>query len=610
MRMVRICAAILRAIGVKQGSLLRVEPSVKDRNVPSRYLNREIGKYRVIRFLGGGAFAWVYEAIDRDLEIPVALKILRPEFSGHPEAEARFRREAATAARLRHPNIVNVRDVGQFEGTSFVAMDLLPLSLARRLEVLPRIPEADVVLIGLEVAAALAVAHAGGIVHRDIKPDNILIGTRGEAIVADFGLARALENGAATSVGNAVMGTPHYFSPEQARGLEVDGRSDLYALGVTLFRSATGRLPFEGDDWYAVARMHVEAPAPSVRDLVPELTTAFDRIIARLLSKAPADRFANAVELADAFAALPTAPLAQRRVRSPSSDTSIGTPGGTSGGSTSDTVAAFPPVLTTPKAETLHDAGSTRRVPRWLSPTLLVGVIALSAWALAQWPALRSAVGLGAPTDGLNAGVATGPRGAGEALPAPGDSSALATPTIPVAVPQSAADKRPIDLVRRQATAAVRSRLTITADDSANLYVDDSLVGRGSAEIERPSAALLSVRAVIADAPVNCASAQRDSVVRLAVGERRSVNLSVRFCASVRLTIVPADARVRFESLDGGTSIERIDLSAGKMLLVPVGKYEIKASAPGCFPYQGDILELSRRDATKIVSRSIKMTCT
>lgn len=119
---------------MKHGSLYLLALSVKDRTVPDRYLGRQIGKYRVIRLLGAGAFAWVYEAVDRDLEIPVALKILRPEFAGQSDAEARFRREASTAARLRHPNIVTVRDVGQVDSASFVAMDLLPLSLARRLE--------------------------------------------------------------------------------------------------------------------------------------------------------------------------------------------------------------------------------------------------------------------------------------------------------------------------------------------------------------------------------------------------------------------------------------------------------------------------------------------
>ena len=139
--------------------------------MPDRYLGRQIGKYRVTRLLGTGAFAWVFEAIDRDLEIPVALKILRPEFAGDPEAEARFRREAATAAGLRHANIVVVRDVGLASGASFVAMDLLPWSLGARLRETSKLSESDVIRIGIDVAAALAVAHAANVIHRDIKPD-------------------------------------------------------------------------------------------------------------------------------------------------------------------------------------------------------------------------------------------------------------------------------------------------------------------------------------------------------------------------------------------------------------------------------------------------------
>ena len=202
--------------------------------MPDRYLGRQIGKYRVTRLLGTGAFAWVFEAIDRDLEIPVALKILRPEFAGDPDAEARFRREAATAAGLRHANIVVVRDVGLASGASFVAMDLLPWSVGARLRENGKLSESDVIRIGIDVAAALAVAHAANVIHRDIKPDNILLGADGEAIVADFGLARALASPAAISATNTVTGTPHYFSPEQARGRTLDGRSDLYSLGVTL----------------------------------------------------------------------------------------------------------------------------------------------------------------------------------------------------------------------------------------------------------------------------------------------------------------------------------------------------------------------------------------
>ncbi len=572
---------------MKHGSLLHLAQSVKDRHLPDRYLGRQIGKYRVIRLLGGGAFAWVYEAVDRDLEIPVALKILRPEFAGQLDAEARFRREAATAARLRHPNIVTVRDVGQADGASFVAMDLLPLSLARRLELLPRLPENEVVRIGLDVAAALSVAHAGGIVHRDVKPDNILIGTHGEAIVADFGLARALDGEAARSGGHQIMGTPHYFSPEQARGLELDGRSDLYSLGVTLFRSATGRLPFEGDDWYAVARLHVEAPAPSARELVPELTEGFDALVHRLLQKAPADRFDSAIAVADALAALPTAP-ATRPVLSVSSGPS-------------ETVTGFPPVIV---ATTAHRRATPSRIG------IAIGVVVL---AVAGWAAIGSTIARDffaapqpAPPDAAAESIAVAARTATQRASVDSDATNTSADTArpsPVVVP------RVPDITRQKAVAIVKSRLTFAAPDSAMLYVDDVLIGRGTQVIERPGAARLVLRAVIAEAPPECATASREEIVRLAVGESRTVTLAVRTCLGVSFTITPSDARIRFESLDGGESVE-VRADTTKSVLLPEGRYEMRATARACIEYRSDTLVVRRRASAASLRRNISMTCT
>ncbi len=553
--------------------------------MPERYLGQQIGKYWVTRLLGGGAFAWVYEAVDRDLEIPVALKILRPEFAGQPDAEARFRREAATAARLRHPNIVTVRDVGQVGSASFVAMDLMPLSLARRLEVLPRLPEADVVRIGLGVAAALVAAHAGGIVHRDIKPDNILISSAGDAVVADFGLARALDSGndPARSGANQVMGTPHYFSPEQARGLEVDGRSDLYALGVTLYRAVTGRVPFEGDDWYAVARMHVEAEVPSARLVVPDISDAFDAVLRRLMQKSPDDRYGSALEVADALATLDTAPTPRNLVA-------------TSGGA-DETITAYPPVV---RAE------PPRRRP-WLAigvmTVLLIGV----SWIGLQSPGVRDSIASWArtpsslfardpassPTDSLPRVVADTP-----AVAAVTDTA----PAIPTVTPP------PVDTTRRAAVAVVKTRLVITASDSAQLYVNSVPVGRGTATIERNGVQRFAVKAVIAEAPPECAAASRDSVVRLAAGEQATLSLAVRTCVGVRFTVVPEDARVRFESLDGGTSVD-VRADSAKAVLLPVGRYEVKATAQGCYPYSNDTLLLTRDGDEKARSRAIRLKC-
>ena len=572
---------------MKHGSLLHLAQSVKDRNLPDRYLGHQIGKYRIIRLLGGGAFAWVYEAVDRDLEIPVALKILRPEFAGQPEAEARFRREAATAARLRHPNIVTVRDVGLIDGASFVAMDLLPLSLARRLELLPRLPETEVVRIGLDVAAALSVAHAGGIVHRDIKPDNILIGHHGEAVVADFGLARALESGAALSGGHQIMGTPHYFSPEQARGDELDGRSDLYALGVTLFRSATGRLPFEGDDWFAVARMHVEAPIPSARAVVPELTEGFDTLVGRLLQKAPSDRFSSAMAVADALSTLSTAPTTRGY--------------GSLSPRASETVSSFPPV-----AAVTHTPPRAAR--RWVGITVSVILLFVVGWAAMQSPTYRQFASGGPtlPSDSLPDSLSR--AGPDSAPLASGDSGATTTrrdraSLTPIVVPNVP------DTTRRRAAERVSTQLTFSAPDSAMLYVDGGLVGRGTKVIDRPGAVRLTLKAVIADAPPDCTTASREEVVRLAVGERRALTLAVRTCLAVSYSATPADTRVRFESLDGGTSEDVRADSVQRVILLPEGRYEVRASAPRCAPYRDDTLVVRRGAPADSLRRSIRMSC-
>ncbi|MEQ1690202.1 MAG: serine/threonine-protein kinase [Gemmatimonas sp.] len=570
---------------MKHGSLLHLAQSVKDRNLPDRYLGHQIGKYRVIRLLGGGAFAWVYEAVDRDLEIPVALKILRPEFAGQADAEVRFRREAATAARLRHPNIVTVRDVGQSDGASFVAMDLMRLSLARRLELLPRLPETDVVRIGIEVAGALSVAHAGGIVHRDIKPDNILIGPHGEAVVADFGLARALDGDASRS-GHQIMGTPHYFSPEQARGLELDGRSDLYSLGVTLYRSATGRLPFEGDDWYAVARMHVESPVPSARELVPELTEQFVAVIERLLQKAPSDRFVSAMAVVDALAALSTAPVTRALVSSSLTPT--------------ETVTSFPAV------DTRMTPHRQRRF-RWVRVAGGLLVVALASAVALQSSAVQSFVSSMWRVSPSHQPDSTTLANRDSAAAAGADS----TPVVPVdtARPAPGVVPRAPDTTRRRAAAAVGTQLTFTAADSAMLYVDGVLVGQGTHVIDRPSAARFVLRAVIANAPETCRTAERDSVVQLNVGEKRVVSLSVRTCLAVTYTATPADTRVRFESLDGGTSPEVRADSVPRVILLPEGRYEVRASAPRCTPYRDDTLVVRRAATVDSLRRSIRLTC-
>ncbi len=548
--------------------------------MPDRYLGQRISKYQVTRLLGSGAFSWVYEAIDQDLEIPVALKILRPEFSGQELAEARFRREAATAARLRHRNIVTVRDVGQVDGTVFVAMDLHPLTLARRLTLAGRLPEAECIRIGTDVAAALAIAHAGGIIHRDIKPDNILLSTDGEAVVADFGLARALAGAPSLSATNHVMGTPHYFSPEQARGQDIDGRSDLYALGVTLYRAATGHLPFEGDDWYVVAKHHIETAPEPPRTFVPELSQAFEAIVLRLLAKPPEQRYQSATQLLDALGALSGAPERSRFT------TRL----------LSHTVDAFPAVR-----------ASTR-------PGAVVAAILVMGTAL-TWMLLRdqpASTRTGPGTRGDSAAL-TAPRPTGIG---PLANSALAGRGGPLgdsasALSASAADgasQRPVLPTRRPRPVAVRTAwMEITAPDSARLYVDNQLVGTGRFSADYAAGSKLAVRAVIANAATSCTTAVRDTVLTLKAGDRVELSLPVRGCAVVSYDVTPRDARVAFTSLDGGPSVE-LRADSARALSLPEGRYVVRIQAPRCVTGT-DTLQVARRADDATITRRFPLIC-
>lgn len=537
-----------------------------------RFLGRQIGKYRVIRLLGAGAFAWVYEAIDLDLEIPVALKVLRPEFAGDTAAEARFRREAATAARLRHANIVVVRDVGQSDGASFVAMDLLPRSVAGRLHELARLSETEVIRIALDVAAALAIAHGANVIHRDIKPDNILLGANGEAIVADFGLARALANSPSASATNSVTGTPHYFSPEQARGRTLDGRSDLYSLGVTMYRAATGRLPFEGDDWYVVGRAHIEAPVTPLRTLVPELSTEFEAIVLRLLAKRPDDRYVNAAALGDALAALPAAP--RDRVATMTPAVSM------------NTVEALSPIV-------MHSS----RTRRTLIGALTVAVAIFAAWYLdgtrpetQQWFTHRrvaSVMSLPAVTD-------TSAR-----IVRPDTVRTSDTLRSVVSAPQTVGGVRPAVLARAQ--------LRITASESAAIFVDDKQVAVARWNSEHAATSRLSVRAEIANAPIGCSAARRDTTLRVRDGDRIALSLPVRTCVRLTFNVTPRDARVIFTPLDGGTSLSARGDTTGIVLLV-AGKYRIDATAPNCGPFSETFTTMEKvRDG--VVAIRIPMLC-
>src|ERR1039458_9163035 len=255
-------------------------------------------RYELNHLIARGGMAEVYRAHDRLLDRPVALKVLFPELSVDRSFVERFRREAQAAANLSHPNIVPVFDWGEDAGAYFIVMEFIdgrPLSSI--LKTAGPLSADRAAAVGGHVAAALGYAHKHGVIHRDVKPGNVLITDDGQVKVTDFGIARAINTEESLTQTGAVMGTATYFSPEQAEGIGVDARTDIYSLGVVLFEMVTGRPPFLGDTPVAVASKHVRDHPPAPRELNPSIPPTFEAIILKSMAKDPAHRYATAEEL-------------------------------------------------------------------------------------------------------------------------------------------------------------------------------------------------------------------------------------------------------------------------------------------------------------------------
>lgn len=256
---------------------------------------KQFGAYQIVAPLGEGGMAAVYRAQQPAMKRFVAMKVLPRKLAESGEFTARFQREALLLAQLQHPHILPVFDYGQEGGYSYIIMPLLQggtladLLRSRRLS----LPEVNQVVT--QIGDALGYAHARGMIHRDVKPANVLMDERGNCLLTDFGLARMVESrsGSVTSAGT-IMGTPAYMSPEQGQGDAVDGRSDLYSLGIILYEMLTGQVPFYGKTPVAIMFKHVNEPVPLARGFVPSLSEAVERVLAKALAKKPDERYQTA----------------------------------------------------------------------------------------------------------------------------------------------------------------------------------------------------------------------------------------------------------------------------------------------------------------------------
>lgn len=260
--------------------------------IPGSYL---INRYEIIMKIGSGGMADVYKAKDHVLNRLVAIKVLKQEYSTDATFVKKFRVEAQSAAGLSHPNIVNVYDVGEDDGVYFIVMELVQgITLKNYIDMKGKLDIREALNIYVQIASGLSAAHENRIIHRDIKPQNIIMSRDGKVKVTDFGIAKVADS---TTVTTTAAGTVHYISPEQARGGYSDERSDIYSLGITMYEMVTGRVPFEGETNVAVALMHIQSEITPPRQLEPSIPVSFEKIILKCTQKKPERRYASAREL-------------------------------------------------------------------------------------------------------------------------------------------------------------------------------------------------------------------------------------------------------------------------------------------------------------------------
>ena len=349
-------------------------------------------RYEVVRKLGSGGFADVFLANDRLLGRQVALKVLSNRYAHDEQFVERFRREASNAAGLNHPNIVQIYDRGEAEGTYYIAMEYLEGRTLKEVIVKYAPLSSDLLVsVAVQIVEALRFAHRRDVIHRDIKPQNIIIDNDGRVKVTDFGIARAGSASTMTEAGS-ILGTAHYFSPEQAQGQPVEAASDLYSLGVVMYEMATGTLPFDGDNPVSIAMKHVHDMPPAPRTLNPAIPENLEAVILRSLGKRPVDRYLTAQAMLDDLRRVQqgepvVAPSGfteeVTRVMTPAV---VAAAAGAAGQAQATQVRRRPPDMLGPVIESEERPGRPRSVWPWVLVIVLIVALAAAAYViLSNW---------------------------------------------------------------------------------------------------------------------------------------------------------------------------------------------------------------------------------
>jgi serine/threonine-protein kinase len=525
--------------------------------------------------LGVGGFAWVYAATDPDLDITVALKVLKPQFAGNTEFEERFRREASTAAKLKHPNIIKIYTVGSEDHAVYFAMDLFTQKLTQQISVMGCLPEPAVLRLGLNIASALGFAHRQGVIHRDIKTDNILFDDHGNAIVADFGIARAAAGYAEQTGTNVIMGTPQFFAPEQARGQQIDARADVYSLGVTLYVAATGELPFSGTDWYEVARKHVEEAPPSPRSLNPGISAEMERVILKCMEKDRENRYATADLLYGELEA-----LARRRAGEDSAATIL----------VSTPVTGRYQTIQAPK----KSAGS-----RLTGVLMFAGALAAAAAVYVGVDSLNGGSGPRLPMVGIASGGSVADPDAGKSVDPGGGGGAAGGSSSSGGSGGGLAG----------ADSVVRPILSIAASPEATILINGVAVGIGTWATDTLPAGRYTIAAQLA-VVAGCRWGRDETLLIYNRDTTSFIQLAPLRCGYLGLTATRDSRNIEASyevTTDNGESLVKGRLPHATSIPIPVGKGRLwlTVAAPLCNTFRDSLLVVA--DST--VRRSIPMDC-